>query len=139
MKAIGFADPGAESPGESRLRVLLANEGLPPPTLQATLVAADGEFVARVDFLFEDERVVVEFDGQTKYGDGAAETVVAEKWREDRIRELGYIVVRVSWDGPRPPEAHCAADPRRLRAREPLALDAVPGLSHRARVATRAA
>ena len=97
VKAIGFADPGAESPGESRLRVLLANEGLPPPTLQATLVAADGEFVARVDFLFEHERVVVEFDGQTKYGDGAVETVVAEKWREDRIRELGYIVVRVSW------------------------------------------
>ncbi len=97
VKAVGFADPGAESPGESRLRVLLADHGFPSPALQAELRASDGEFVARVDFLFPDERVVVEFDGETKYGDGPADAVIAEKWREDRIRELGYVVVRISW------------------------------------------
>jgi very-short-patch-repair endonuclease len=82
------------------LRVLLADQGFPPPTLQAELSTPSGEFVARVDFLFEAERVVIEFDGESKYGDhadGAAGAVVAEKWREDRIRELGYVVVRISW------------------------------------------
>jgi putative AbiEi antitoxin of type IV toxin-antitoxin system len=97
VKAVGFADAGAESPGESRLRVLLADQGLPTPVLQAELLEPAGTFVARVDFLFPDERVVVEFDGETKYGDRPADAVIAEKWREDRIRELGYIVVRISW------------------------------------------
>jgi very-short-patch-repair endonuclease len=95
-KALRFADAAAESPGESRLRVLLADYAFPPPTLQAQLSTGAGEFVARVDFLFEDEKVVIEFDGESKYGEDGAE-VVAEKWREDRIRELGYVVVRVSW------------------------------------------
>ena len=56
--------------------------------------------------------MVVEFDGQTKYGDGAVGTVVAEKWREDRIRELGYIVVRVSWTD----LAHPKRTAQRIRA-----------------------
>jgi hypothetical protein len=93
-----FADARAESPGESRLRIILDNHGLPAPQLQAELTAPDGSFVARVDFLFPEQRVVVEFDGAVKYaGAGGADAVVAEKWREDRIRELGYLVIRVSW------------------------------------------
>ncbi|HYU86030.1 MAG TPA: type IV toxin-antitoxin system AbiEi family antitoxin domain-containing protein [Kribbellaceae bacterium] len=103
IKALRFADARAESPGESRLRVLLADHGFPLPTLQAQLSTATGEFVARVDFLFDDAKVVIEFDGESKYGEDGAE-VVAEKWREDRIRELGYVVVRVSWSDLATPE-----------------------------------
>jgi very-short-patch-repair endonuclease len=39
---------------------------------------------------------VIEFDGAVKYG-ATADAVLAEKWREDRLRERGYGVLRVGW------------------------------------------
>lgn len=47
-----------------------------------------------MDFLLED-RVVVEFDGMLKYENPA--DLAAEKLREDRLRALGYEVVRLTW------------------------------------------
>lgn len=96
VNALAFADGRSESVGESRLRVLMARRGLPAPELQAEVRDRGGQLVARVDFLFPAERLVVEFDGEAKYG-GDGTVVVAEKWREDRIRELGYGVVRAGW------------------------------------------
>lgn len=56
-----------------------------------------GAFVARVDFLVAGTRVVVEFDGKSKYADGDPAVLWAEKRREDRLRRLGYVVVRITW------------------------------------------
>jgi very-short-patch-repair endonuclease len=54
-------------------------------------------FVGRVDFLVAG-RVVVEFDGAVKYeGAEGRAALVREKQREDRLREAGYIVIRVTW------------------------------------------
>ena len=104
-RAVLFADGRAESVGESRLRVLLADLGLPAPLLQAEIRDSDGSLVARVDFLFELWGVIVEFDGAVKYGDCGPDTLIAEKVREDRLRDLGYQVVRVCWaDLARPTE-----------------------------------
>lgn len=96
-EVVRVADARAESVGESRLRFLFRALGW-SPTSQGRIVDTDGSFVARVDFLFEPERVVVEFDGLLKY-DGALgrERLVAEKLREDRVRALGYEVVRLVW------------------------------------------
>lgn len=97
--AIALADGSAESPGESRTRMVLRHL---PTTLtlepQAVIRDRDGEFVGRCDFLV-DGRVVVEFDGRAKYGLGgsATEDLWAEKRREDRLRALGYAVVRLTW------------------------------------------
>ena len=70
-----------------------------------------GTVIARVDFLFQAQRVVVEFDGAVKYG-GAAQrgqmALIAEKRREDAIRRLGYVVVRLTWAD--------LASPERVRA-----------------------
>ncbi|WP_299518132.1 hypothetical protein [uncultured Serinicoccus sp.] len=85
----------SESAGESRTRWLLLTLGLPLPEQQVEVVDGDGLFVARVDFLYRSERVVVEFDGMLKYDDPAA--LRREKLREDRLRELGYEVVRLTW------------------------------------------
>ncbi|MQA80482.1 MAG: hypothetical protein GEV10_18720 [Streptosporangiales bacterium] len=106
-RVISFADGLSESVGESRARVLFARQGLPVPVLQREIVDEAGRFVARVDFLFEDERVVVEFDGDVKYrgtGVDPSDVVIAEKRREDRLRELGYEVVRVTWSDLAQPE-----------------------------------
>lgn len=94
--ALAFADGRSESAGESRLRLLMAEIGLPKPELQVEFSDSDGPF-ARVDFYFPEFRTVVEFDGMIKYADKLAEVVLQEKRREDRLRDLGLEVVRVTW------------------------------------------
>ncbi|GAA3104901.1 hypothetical protein GCM10010530_30820 [Kribbella aluminosa] len=94
--ALDFSSPLSESVGESRLRVLMHNHGLPAPMLQVVFTDAEG-FVARVDFYFPEQRTVVEFDGLVKYAGGTPETLIQEKLREDRLRALGLQVVRVTW------------------------------------------
>lgn len=93
--AARFADGLSESVGESRLRVLMADHALPTPQLQVEIRDDDAQLLGRVDFLVSSV-LIVEFDGAQKYGAGA-DAVVAEKWREDRLRERGYRVARVSW------------------------------------------
>jgi len=97
VRAVQFGDGRSESVGESRLRVLLADLGLPEPILQPEIRDAAGRLVARVDFLLARWGVIVEFDGLLKYAGSGADALVAEKVREDRLRDLGYEVVRVTW------------------------------------------
>lgn len=95
------ADGRSESAGESRSRWLMHALALPAPELQAMIETPDG-WSARVDFLFREQRVVVEFDGMLKYT--APQHLQAEKRREDRLRELGYEVVRITWNDLEHPE-----------------------------------
>ena len=92
---VRFADGRSESVGESRLRHACHLMGI-AVTPQVTIT--DDGFVARVDFLVTGTTVVLEFDGAVKYADAdGRDALIAEKWREDRLRQLGYIVVRVVW------------------------------------------
>jgi predicted transcriptional regulator of viral defense system len=94
--ALNFADRRSESVGESRLRVLFADNGLPAPDLQVEFYDARG-FIARVDFFFAEFNTVVEFDGRLKYAGATGEVLVQEKIREDRLRARGLEVVRADW------------------------------------------
>ncbi|WP_328810845.1 type IV toxin-antitoxin system AbiEi family antitoxin domain-containing protein [Rhodococcus sp. NBC_00294] len=97
-RAIAFMDGGAESVGESRSRVYLHRHGLPAPALQCDVLDERGRFVGRPDFLFDG--VIGEFDGLAKYreyGD-AADVVIAEKLREDRLRSLEWRIERWTWN-----------------------------------------
>jgi hypothetical protein len=94
-KVIEFADGASESPLESRSRVAFALGGLPTPVLQADILLRTGRR-ARVDFLWEQWRVIGEADGRLKIQ--RPEDLWAEKLREDALRELGYEVVRWTWD-----------------------------------------
>jgi DNA-binding MarR family transcriptional regulator len=101
-RAIAFADPRAETVGESRGRVFCHLQGLPTPELQVEIVDEFGVLLARVDFLFDEQRTVAEFDGRVKYrGDAtdmpAGDVVWLEKVREDAVRAQGYEVVRFYW------------------------------------------
>ncbi|MGB3827687.1 MAG: type IV toxin-antitoxin system AbiEi family antitoxin domain-containing protein [Ornithinimicrobium sp.] len=89
-----LADPRMESAGESRARWGMRVGGLPVPEPQVT-IRGDGGFVARVDFLFREQRTIVEFDGMLKYQ--GPQDVQAEKRREDQLRQFGYEVVRLTW------------------------------------------
>ncbi len=92
-QVVSMADGRIESVGESRCRWAIRAAGLPNPEPQVWI--RDGGFAARVDFLLADQRVIIEFDGMVKYESPA--DLRAEKIREDRLRSLGYEVVRVTW------------------------------------------
>jgi hypothetical protein len=95
LRVIAFADGAAESPLESRSRIAFAKGGLPAPTLQAPIRLPDGG-LALADFLWKDWRVIGEADGRLKYE--RPEDLWHEKLREDQLRDLGYEVVRWTWD-----------------------------------------
>ena len=103
-RVLAAADLRSESPGETRSRIAIARAGLPAPELQHEVP----EIGARTDFYWPEFRTVGEFDGKVKYGRGlrpgqsAGEAVFAEKRREDALRDLGFQVVRWTWDELRP-------------------------------------
>ena len=102
-RALLTADGDAESVGESVSRALMAGwKDIPMPTLQTEFFDADG-LIGRTDFDW-DGKVVGEFDGRIKYlgtigeGERPEDAVYREKLREDRLRAMGIVVVRWSWD-----------------------------------------
>jgi Arc/MetJ family transcription regulator len=92
--AIDLADGGAESPQETRTRLLLTSAGLPPTHTQIEVYDHFGYFVARIDMGWVDWAVGVEYDGVQHWTDPT------QRMRDiDRIAELealGWRVVRVS-------------------------------------------
>ncbi len=107
----------SESPGESWTRLVLAGLGLQAEQ-QVEIRDGRGRFVARVDFLLPEQRMIIEFDGAVKY-DGAQgrEALVREKRREDALRALGYRIVRLTWaDLADPQQVVAALGLRPLRA-----------------------
>ncbi|GAB3115985.1 type IV toxin-antitoxin system AbiEi family antitoxin domain-containing protein [Janibacter alkaliphilus] len=88
-------DGRSESVGESRLRVMCSFWGI--PTVPQVEICDGGALVARADLQIEGTTVLLEFDGVVKYADGGVPALVSEKRREDRLRALGYVVVRVTW------------------------------------------
>lgn len=99
-RAAWLLDGRAESPQESRSRVVFHLHGLPKPELQYVVLGRDGEFVARSDFGWPDLRTVGEFDGRIKYGralrpgQDLEEVLFDEKRREDEVRSLDLQMVR---------------------------------------------
>ena len=122
--AVAFADHRSESVGESFSRAVIAQLGFEVPDLQFHVMGPSGE-VARTDFYWPQRKLVGEFDGNMKYtrarelsGKSVSEVVAEEKAREDRIRELGYGVIRWEWDELTRPERLAA---KLLRAGVPRA------------------
>lgn len=119
-RMLGFSTALSESVGESRSRVAIAAAGLPTPVLQWEVhAAATGTFIGRVDMGWPEHRTVGEFDGLVKYGrtlrpgQDIAEVLVAEKVREDALRDEDLGVVRWIWED----LADFAPTARRIRAR----------------------
>ena len=98
---------GAQTPLETLSRLRLMRGGLPEPRLQVPLHDDEG-LIGYADMLWDDLGIVGEADGALKYSFG--QVVFDEKLREDRIRALGYIVVRWTWD-------EIMRDPNRVAAR----------------------
>ncbi|MDX1887237.1 DUF559 domain-containing protein [Mycolicibacterium sp. 120270] len=91
-KALQLSDPGAESPQETRTRLLLIGAGLPQP--QTQLAVYDGRFIARLDMGWEEWRVGVEYDGAQHWTDPRQRSHDIERLAD--LEALGWRIVRVS-------------------------------------------
>ncbi len=87
-----LADGLAESPQESRLRLLIGGSSLPPPVAQFSVVH-EGRFVARVDFAWPEARVAVEYDGLWHAETGQ---FARDRRRLNRLHEAGWRVFFVT-------------------------------------------
>lgn len=92
--ALAFVDGGAESPQESRVRLVLVRAGLPPPQTQVCFTDEYGAVHIRVDMGWPEWKVAVEYDGVQHWSDSRQRS-----WDIDRIAILesrGWTVIRVS-------------------------------------------
>ncbi|MEZ0580720.1 type IV toxin-antitoxin system AbiEi family antitoxin domain-containing protein [Nocardioides sp. MH1] len=115
LRILQLSDGKAESVGETRTRLLCRSQGLPAPVPQFEIFHPSGRLAGRVDFAWPDRRTMLEFDGMQKYlrlrraGETIEQTVLREKAREDRLRELtGWLMIRLVWADLEHPEATAA-------------------------------
>ena len=85
-----LVDPGAQSPGESVLRLRWLDVSLPPPRCQIEIPAPNGSYYL-LDMGLEDRRFAAEYDGEEFDGEEQREH---DKERRDWAREhLGWTIV----------------------------------------------
>jgi len=92
---LALAAPGAESPMETRLRLVLVRAGLPEPVLQHRVLDHRGKVVARLDLAYPDSRLGVEYDGEHHL---EPTTVRRDLLRQNALRALGWTVLRFTSD-----------------------------------------
>ncbi len=93
VRALERMRQGAESRPETLLRLLLVEAGFPEPELNVRLYDRFGTELARVDMLFRQFRVVVEYDGDQHRTD--QRQFDRDLGRLDDLAALGWRVVRV--------------------------------------------
>jgi very-short-patch-repair endonuclease len=88
-RALEFAEPKAESPMETRLRMLLLLAGLPRPEVQAAVHDDLGRFVGRPDLLYRAQHLAIEYDGGNH-----RERMVDDNRRQNGLIAVGLRILR---------------------------------------------
>jgi very-short-patch-repair endonuclease len=100
-QAVNLFDPGAQSPKESWLRIVLIQAGLQRPQTQIPVRNEFGRAIAYLDMGWEDVKVAAEYDGEQHRNDRRQYTWDVR--RLEMLEGLGWIVIRVV-AGDRPAE-----------------------------------
>jgi hypothetical protein len=95
-EAVALMDGGAESPQESRTRLLLMAAGFPRPQTQIRVCDEYGDFVGRVDMGWSEWKVGVEYDGPQHWATPAAHARTIERIAD--LEAQGWNIVRLSRD-----------------------------------------
>ncbi|GAA3443420.1 hypothetical protein GCM10018955_28580 [Planomonospora venezuelensis] len=74
---VALSDPLAESPMETRLRLLLVRSGLPQPVSQFEICEETGLLLARVDLAYPTAKLAIEYDGDNH----------DKRWMKDVLRQ----------------------------------------------------
>src|SRR5215831_11176601 len=89
-RVAGLADAKAESPMESRLRMVLVGAGLPRPEVQEPLIDENRVVVARPDLSYPAARLGIEYDGATH-----RESLAEDNRRQNLLlSRLGVVLLR---------------------------------------------
>jgi hypothetical protein len=92
--ALDLVDTGAESPQETRLRLLLIRAGLPRPVTQIPVRNDRGKVVRRIDMGWPQWMVGAEYDGEQHFTD--PDDYGKDIVRLEFLAERGWTIVRVS-------------------------------------------
>jgi very-short-patch-repair endonuclease len=92
-EAIGLSDAGAESPQETRTRLILTAAGLRPKRTQIEVFDRFGEYIHRIDMGWDDWLVGVEYDGAQHWTDPDIRSKDIET--QAQIQALGWRIIRV--------------------------------------------
>jgi hypothetical protein len=90
-----LVDARAESVFESISRVDMAVAGLPIPELQVNICDRDGNWIARVDFAWKTQRVILECDGWEFHSNRDAFERDRRRWTA--LSRAGWTVIVVTW------------------------------------------
>lgn len=97
--AVPILDGGAESPAESWVRVLFVDGDLPAPRCNVDIMHGD-QWIARVDMVWVDERVIVEYDGAVHLDEGQRRR---DAERLNALQAAGWRVIVLTADDLRRP------------------------------------
>jgi hypothetical protein len=88
-RVLELAESGAESPMETRLRMLLVLNGLPRPEVQVTLRDEGGAFLGRPDLFYREQKLGLEYDGEFHRA-----SLVEDNRRQNRLLSAGIRLLR---------------------------------------------
>jgi very-short-patch-repair endonuclease len=88
-RVLELAEPKAESPMESRLRLLVVRGGLPRPEAQVPVHDARGAFLGRLDLCYRQAKLGIEYDGENH-----RDRLTADNQRQNRLLEAGVHLLR---------------------------------------------
>lgn len=90
LRLVAFhAEPAAESPMETRLRMLLVQAGLPRPQAQVSIHDRAGRFLGRPDLYYPSARLGLEYDGGVHRS-----TLVDDNRRQNRLLDADVRLLR---------------------------------------------
>lgn len=90
-----ITDSGGHTMLERRFLELARQAGFPRPRTQVVF-RLDGQHIARVDFLFDDVRIVVEVSGQK--GHASPSERARDAQRRNELQDLGFRVFEYTWE-----------------------------------------
>jgi len=95
-QVLPLVDAKAESPPETRTRLLLVAAGLPRPQTQIEVLGDWGRVLARIDMGWREWKVGVEYDGPQHWTDPRIRANDIDRTAE--LHRRGWILIRVSAD-----------------------------------------
>jgi very-short-patch-repair endonuclease len=90
---IRLVDAGAESPGETRLRLLMVKAGFPRPVTQHPIDNEYGVLIGVVDLAWPGLKIAVEYEGRHHMDPDQVRKDIA---RIEEMIEMGWLVIRVT-------------------------------------------
>jgi hypothetical protein len=94
-RVVALAGPGAMSPMETRLRLLLVLAGLPAPIVQYKLRDEYDVVIAKFDLAYPDAMLAIEYDGLDH---ARREFTNDDRWRDVTTGDFGWHTMRFGYE-----------------------------------------